>query len=508
MDRLGNDMAGWVLHERQGRLSRGDDVKVLTPRAAQVLAALARRRGETVSRDEIIADAWRGLHVSPDLVRLYVHDIRKAVGDEAAGAAFIETVRGRGFRLVSDVSLAMDDVAHDRRPVVAVLRPTYFGEGERWRFLADSLAEDLTTDLARFADISVAARNSAFAVDVERPAAEIASVLRANYLVEGSFAVLGDTVRTTFQLIEAEGERHVWAERTDHSLDGLTAISGNVATRVANAIGGWSGMVHHNERRRALRGEPSSWSAYEHYLMSLHYEHIFDRPSILAGIEHGEKAVSLDPGLARCWLVLKFLYSQRAQSLGIEPERSNALASEAIERAYAIDPYDSKIVVEMGFARAQAGDLTEAELLLHRAADLGYGQADTLAILANAFCTILGEFEEARHLLDRAYELNPFAPNWYNFPQARVSFYTGDYERCMAAARSAQHVLAGALYGALAAVKAGAPDGPARARHLEETFPHFNPEAHARSFPIVAPKAVALYWDGVRQLDQASAPTQ
>lgn len=249
----GRRSMAWTLHENEGRLSDGITTKVLTPRSAAVLATLVRRRGQPVSREEIVADAWQGIHVAPDIVRVYIHELRETLGDDAAAPRYIETVRGRGFRLIGDIVMASDQHGASEPPIIAVLRPDYFAPSDEWRYLADSIAEDLMTDLTRFADLTVIARHSAFAVDRNRSATAIAQTLGADYLVESSLAVIDDRVRATFQLIEAAGGTHVWAERREHPLAALPSVAEETAVGVANAIGGWRGMVQDAERRRALR---------------------------------------------------------------------------------------------------------------------------------------------------------------------------------------------------------------------------------------------------------------
>jgi len=69
----------------------------LTPKAAAVLGCLLRRKGQVVSKEDILAEVWPGLHVTEDLIREYIFDIRAAFGDDARNPTYIETLRGRGF---------------------------------------------------------------------------------------------------------------------------------------------------------------------------------------------------------------------------------------------------------------------------------------------------------------------------------------------------------------------------------------------------------------------------
>jgi DNA-binding winged helix-turn-helix (wHTH) protein len=80
-----------------GRASR------LTKKASMVLGCLLRHHGLVVRHETIASEVWPGSAIRPDIVREYVSDLRKAVGDDARRPKVIETVRGRGYRLTGDV---------------------------------------------------------------------------------------------------------------------------------------------------------------------------------------------------------------------------------------------------------------------------------------------------------------------------------------------------------------------------------------------------------------------
>jgi DNA-binding winged helix-turn-helix (wHTH) protein len=72
----------------------------LQPRVMQVLVVLARRRGEVVSRDELIQACWNGFAVSDDAVQRCIARIRR-VG-EAHGGFRLETVPRVGYQLTEE----------------------------------------------------------------------------------------------------------------------------------------------------------------------------------------------------------------------------------------------------------------------------------------------------------------------------------------------------------------------------------------------------------------------
>jgi TolB-like protein/class 3 adenylate cyclase len=102
------------------------------------------------------------------------------------------------------------------RPAIAVLPFENLGGDEATGRLADGITEDIITDLARFHDLDVIARNSTYVykgkpVDVR----QVGKDLNVGYVLEGSIQRQGDSVRVTSQLIDAGTGAHVWSERWD-----------------------------------------------------------------------------------------------------------------------------------------------------------------------------------------------------------------------------------------------------------------------------------------------------
>ena len=81
------------------RLERGDDVIKLTAREFAVLEFLIRRRGEVVSKAEILDNVWDfAFDGDPNIVEVYIRHLRTKI-DEPFGRQAIHTIRGAGYRL-------------------------------------------------------------------------------------------------------------------------------------------------------------------------------------------------------------------------------------------------------------------------------------------------------------------------------------------------------------------------------------------------------------------------
>src|SRR5499425_687438 len=111
------------------------------------------------------------------------------------------------------------------RPSVAVLPFANLNGDPQQDYFSDGITEDITTELSRFSELLVIARNSSFqykgkAIDIRQVGRE----LGARYVLEGSVRRSGDRIRITAQLIDAVTGAHRWSERYDRELREAFAI--------------------------------------------------------------------------------------------------------------------------------------------------------------------------------------------------------------------------------------------------------------------------------------------
>jgi adenylate cyclase len=107
------------------------------------------------------------------------------------------------------------------------------------QYFADGITEDLTTDLSRIAGMFVISRNTAFTYrNKSADTKQIGRELGVRYVLEGSVRRSGNQVRVNTQLIDAETDAHLWAERFDRDMDDLFALQNEITGRIARALGG------------------------------------------------------------------------------------------------------------------------------------------------------------------------------------------------------------------------------------------------------------------------------
>jgi adenylate cyclase len=123
-----------------------------------------------------------------------------------------------------------------RRSIV-VLPFTNLSDDREQQYFADGITEDVTTDLSRLAGMLVISRNTAFTYrDKPIDTKQIGRELGVRYVLEGSVRRSGNQIRINAQLIDAESDAHLWAERFNGDTTDLFALQDEITTRIAVAL--------------------------------------------------------------------------------------------------------------------------------------------------------------------------------------------------------------------------------------------------------------------------------
>jgi eukaryotic-like serine/threonine-protein kinase len=123
----------WIVDPRSCLLTRGDAVRRLRPQLVDLLACLAKRPGQLVLKEEILAEVWPGQFVADSGLTRCIAELRQALEDDAHQPRYIEATRKRGYRLVAPVVWVKrrDGEAEPARTEAAEAGPANAGGEER-----------------------------------------------------------------------------------------------------------------------------------------------------------------------------------------------------------------------------------------------------------------------------------------------------------------------------------------------------------------------------------------
>jgi TolB-like protein/class 3 adenylate cyclase/Tfp pilus assembly protein PilF len=121
---------------------------------------------------------------------------------------------------------------------IVVLPFANLSDDREQQYFADGLTEDLTTDLSRLENMLVISRNTAFTYQGKRvDTKQIGRELGVRYVLEGSVRRSGNQIRVNAQLIDAQTDAHLWAERFNGDTSDLFSLQDEITSRLANTLG-------------------------------------------------------------------------------------------------------------------------------------------------------------------------------------------------------------------------------------------------------------------------------
>ena len=279
------------------------------------------------------------------------------------------------------------------------------------QYFADGITEDVTTDLSRISHMFVISRNTAFTYK-NKPvdAKQIGRELGVRYLLEGSVQRSGSRVRVTAQLIDAETDAHLWAERFDRDTGDLFALQNEITSRIAVALnleltGREAARPTNNPDAvdYILRGRAAYWKPAS-------------REQRTETIGLFERALALDPDSVEAQSSLANELAARAgEGWADSPAADVARAEELVARALATSPRNALAHYAKGTVLRMQGRYEEA--IPEYETVLALGDRNWVYVYALNFlgrCKFLtGSIEEVIPLSEQAIRLSPRDPYIY-----------------------------------------------------------------------------------------------
>ncbi len=292
-------------------------------------------------------------------------------------------------------------------PSVAVLPFVNLSSDPENEYFADGITEDVIAHLSKIRALKVISRTSVMAFKQrDQSLKEIGARLEAAALLEGSVRRVGDRVRIVAQLIDAETDRHLWAETYDRRLTDVFAIQTDVALHIASAL---EAELSPDEKSRLHKEPTSDLQAYQLYLQGRHCYLRYTEEGTRKGLEYFERAIAQDPDYALAHAALAMVYTELGEVGALRPDEAYTRAKAASARALALDSGLGEAHCMLAFIKAVCDfDWAGAEAEFKRALELTPNSADTYDLYGR-MCLALERNGEALAMEQRAQELDPLA---------------------------------------------------------------------------------------------------
>ena len=337
----------WVRGEARDGAERG----ILVPvRFDQARLPIDVRAIHTIDLDD-----WHGNPTSPAM-----QDCLKALEAMITSSKAAHTSAAAANNAPAAAAKAKDP----RRYSICVLPFTNMSGDSEQEYFSDGITEDIITDLNKVSALRIISRNASFRYkgkDIDIP--QVASEMNVSHVLEGSVRRAGNRVRITAQLVHAESNDQVWAERYDRDTSDIFELQDEISHAIVKAL--QLRLLPEEKKAIEQRGTDSA-EAHDLYLMARQMYvsgHEHDEQAAQAIIRMCTRATEIDPRYAQAWALMAIGY-RSLRALGVDSESGMAAATRALE----IDPNLVEAHAVKAYILLQDGDTdaaaTEAEAAL------------------------------------------------------------------------------------------------------------------------------------------------
>lgn len=425
------------------RIDRGDE-RVIGPagpiklgnKAYQVLIALAERDGRLLTKDALFESVWDGMAVSESALTTTVRELRRALGDESRHPRYIESVYGRGYRLIAPVRAAEGEflsVPTEIAEPEPAPKPKADEKGQPPRVVVgpftDSavqdrspgcgaiMREEVLLGLSRFREIQV----------IADPGGISKGGLR-DYQLDATFLPDGDGIKLVARVQRLGDGGVVWAE-TMPIAD--TGMGKGVETIVRKMVGAALPAL---DQDVSIGIGDAAGTLFDRYLVAK--RNSFEartRAEAEAAARELEDIVKKQPGFALAYPPLVRLYqidygyTALGSSGPVERERALELAKAGL----AADRSHVHAYTVLGFAQLYHGEFDQARSCFEYALERNPFNPQRLNEVGTGMI-YLGEFERAHELIDESRDIQPFADDNSQEDLGRLHLLEEDWEKASA----------------------------------------------------------------------------
>ena len=271
-------------------------------------------------------------------------------------------------------------------------------------YFSDGISEELLNLLAKIPELRVISRSSAFAFKGEKVnIPEVAKKLNVAHVLEGSVRKAGNQVRITAQLIDARADTHLWSETYDRTLDDIFAIQDEIAVAVVEQL------------KVTLLGDIPTVKevnpeAYALYLQAMYLHAQGTAEALEQSNTMLKQVLDIAPNYARAWSGLYRNYGSQVRVNLLPRDEGDALRTEALNKALAIDPYLAEAHAWLG-SRAMREDRDFAAAAKHLKYALSLDPTNVIALSEASWLVLnLGHMDEAIAIREYEVTLTPLDP--------------------------------------------------------------------------------------------------
>jgi len=319
------------------------------------------------------------------------------------------------------------------KPVLAVLPFHNLSSEHSKDYFVAGIGEQLSTDLARFQNLSVISYYSTYKYDSAlKDLQEMKKTVAIDYVLTGSVRFINESVRLNVQLVLAETGEIVFTENYSKHLtpENIFDIQEEIVTEVLNMIADDNGIIIMHKAHASSFSKTENLSVQEAIYKYFDFVSDYDFEKFEPAVDALEKAVAVEPNNALASALLSGLYTD---SYITKTDQDELLLKKATDLAHAAlrsDPNCQHAQKVLAWVLLLANKKENSIEAIERCIKLNPKGSTIVSTMALAYiCN--GEYTQAFKWLLETIHLSPIVPGSAKLSFAIYYFYTEDYSESL-----------------------------------------------------------------------------
>ena len=294
----------------------------------------------------------------------------------------------------------------DRRAIVVLPFANHSPDADN-AYFSDGLTEEIINDLASIKSLHVISRTSSMRLKgTDKDIRTIGRELGVRYVLEGSVRKAGNSLRITAQLIDAETDEQLWAEKYSGTMDDVFELQERVSREIVKALGI---TLSSDEDRRLAHRSIENVHAFELYLQARQELRRYGAESIDRGEALIRRAIEIEGETPPLQALLAWSQVALVRA-GLAPDHSPldtaAIVANALLTSAPEAPYGHSL---LGFISYERGEIAAAVRHFHAALELEPNDADAMFYLGISYVSA-GQTEEGAQTVAALMASDPLSP--------------------------------------------------------------------------------------------------
>jgi len=291
---------------------------------------------------------------------------------------------------------------------IAVIPFSNSGGNADTDFLSEGLTESLIASLAHVPDLKVKSRNSVFRykgkdVDLQ----QVGKDLSVDALLTVRVVQHGDTIQVGTDLTNVRDNTEIWGQRYERKTSDILSLQEQIASDIAGQL---RSRLSGDQKQHVSKQGTQNPEAYQLYVKGRYYWNKRTNADVKTAISYFKQAIDRDPGYALAYAGLADAYSVLS-NFGGDPSDVIPKSNAAAEKALELDPTLARPYAVLGANHMQRDwDFSGGEAESRKALELDPSDATAHQWFAESLAFIGGRAEESIDEANRAHQLDPLSP--------------------------------------------------------------------------------------------------